>query len=94
MPRTVAGRVNYTGAMTERPRYYANDHSRDVLALEERTIQVEDGRQQEGAPSLEREGFALIRHRSAILDFRNTAAVAQLYPAEIGRASCRERVCR
>lgn len=85
MPRTVAGRVNYTGAMTERPRYYANDHSRDVLALEERTIQVEDGRQQEQAPSLEREGFALVKHRSAILDFRNTAAVAQLYPAEIER---------
>ena len=29
--RVVEGRVNYIGAMRERPRYYANDHSRDVL---------------------------------------------------------------
>ena len=85
MPRTVEGQVNYTGATTERPRYYANDHSRDVLALQECTIQVEDGRHRSQAPSLDREGFTLIKHRSAILDFRNSDAVAQLHPAEIER---------
>ena len=46
MKRTVEGRVHYTGPMAERPRYYANDHSRDVLALEERTILIEDAREQ------------------------------------------------
>ena len=33
MKRTVEGRVHYTGPMAERPRYYANDHSRDVLVV-------------------------------------------------------------
>jgi hypothetical protein len=83
MNRIVEGRVNYTGAMTERPRYYANDHSRDVLALEERTIHVDDARRSALAPSLEREGFALIKHSSAVEDFRDAAAVARTYPAEI-----------
>ena len=83
MNRTVEGRVNYTGAMTERPRYYANDHSRDVLALEEHTIHVDDARRSALAPSLEREGFALIKHSSAVEDFRDAAAVARTYPAEI-----------
>jgi hypothetical protein len=85
MKRTVEGRVNYTGPMAERPRYYANDHSRDVLALEERTIQVDDARQWASAPSLEREGFALIKHSSAVEDFRDVPAVARTYPAEIER---------
>jgi hypothetical protein len=30
MKRTVEGRVHYTGSMAERPRFYANDHSRDA----------------------------------------------------------------
>ena len=30
----VTATVNYLGAMTERPRYYAQDHGRDNLVLE------------------------------------------------------------
>src|SRR6267378_2304826 len=51
--RTVDGRVNYIGQMVERPRYYANDHSRDVLSLDPRTIQIEDARGRTTPPSLE-----------------------------------------
>jgi hypothetical protein len=85
MKRTVEGRVHYTGAMAERPRYYANDHSRDVLALEERTILIDDARERLTPPTLEREGFALIKHSSGVQDFRNAQDVAQIYPAEIER---------
>jgi hypothetical protein len=85
MNRAVEGRVNYNGPMAERPRYYANDHSRDVLALEERTIRIEDARTRVVAPSLEREGFALLKHSSAVEDFRDAQAVASIYPAEIER---------
>lgn len=85
MSRTVEGRVNYTGAMAERARYYANDHSRDVLALEERTIRIADARDQPVSPTLEREGFTLIQHHSAVEDFRDAPAVARIYPAEIER---------
>src|ERR1700722_16869728 len=75
MKRTVEGRVHYTGPMAERPRYYANDHSRDVLALEERTILIDDAREQAISPTLETEGFVLIKHRSAVEDFRNAQEV-------------------
>jgi hypothetical protein len=83
--RTVAGRVNYIGLMAERPRYYANDHSRDVLALDPRVIQIEDARARPTPPSLEREGFALIPHKSAVADFRAADEVARIHPAEIER---------
>jgi hypothetical protein len=85
MKRTVEGRVHYTGPMAERPRYYANDHSRDVLALEERTILIDDAREQAVSPTLETEGFVLIKHSSAVEDFRNAQEVAKLHPAEIER---------
>jgi hypothetical protein len=81
--RFATGRVNYTGTMSERPRYYANDHSRDVLALDEHTIQIEDARCRTVAPSLEREGFALVIHTSAVKDFRDATEVARLHPQEI-----------
>jgi hypothetical protein len=81
--RTVTGVVNYVRAMTVRPRYYANDHSRDVLALDPRTIQIEDARARTLAPSLEHEGFALLEHKSAVTDFRDAAEVARVHPAEI-----------
>jgi hypothetical protein len=85
MTRIVEGLVNYTHAMTERPRYYANDHSRDVLALDERTIQIEDARDRPLAPSLEREGFTLVKHHTAVSDFRDAQSVMRIHPAEIER---------
>jgi hypothetical protein len=83
MTRTVEGLVNYTSAMAERPRYYANDHTRDILVLEERTIRIVDARDRPVPPSLETEGFALVKHHSEVSDFRDTATVMQIHPAEI-----------
>jgi hypothetical protein len=81
--RVVEGRVNYIGAMTQRPRYHANDASRDLLKLDPRTIAIEDARGRSDPPSLAREGFALIAHRSAVADFRSAQEVARVHPAEI-----------
>ena len=83
--RTVAGAVNYIADMAQRPRYYANDHSRDVLALDPRTVIIEDVRGRFDAPSLSREGYQLVSHRSAVEDFENPAEVAAAYPGEIER---------
>ncbi len=83
--RTVTGAVNYIAAMAERPRYYANDHSRDVLALDPRTVIIEDVRARPDAPSLRREGYQLVSHRSSVDDFKNSAEVAAVYPGEIER---------
>ncbi len=85
VPRFVQGRVNYIGAMAERPRYHANDTSRDVLNLDARIIRVEDARTRLEAPSLAREGFTLVAHTSVVKDFRNTADVGANHPREIER---------
>jgi hypothetical protein len=81
--RSVRGLVNYIGEMAQRPRYYANDHSRDILELDPREIAIEDARVRIEAPSLSREGFELFAHRSEIRDFKDTAEVARLHPQEI-----------
>jgi hypothetical protein len=80
---SVEGWVNYIGEMTQRPRYYANDHSRDLLDLDPRRIVIEDARRRNRAPSLADEGFELVAHRSDVGDFKSIAEVAQRHPQEI-----------
>ncbi len=81
--QSVAGQVNYIGEMSQRPRYYANDHSRDVLSLDSRTIQVNDARN--AGATLEREGFTLVAHRSGVEDFRNPDEITRTHYPEIQR---------
>jgi hypothetical protein len=85
MTRTVTSSVNYIGAMAQRPRYYANDHSRDLLALEARQILIEDVRGRTQAPSLRREGYELFEHRSEVKDFKNKDEVSAIHLREIER---------
>jgi hypothetical protein len=81
--RTVSGSVNYIGPMSERPRFHANDHSRDNLNLESHIIRISDARTASVAPSLDREGFELVRHRSAVRDFRDQDEVGRIHRGEI-----------
>jgi hypothetical protein len=83
--RPVEGEVNYIGDMTQRPRYYANDHARDVLVLDPRRVPIEDARLRAEAPALDREGFRLVAHKSAVQDFRDTREVTAVHVAEIER---------
>jgi len=85
LDRRVEGRFNYLGRMSERPRYYVNDISRDVLTLDPRAIQVANARFRPQPPSLAREGFALIAHKSAVADFRNTEEIVRVHRAETRR---------
>jgi hypothetical protein len=79
----VPGLINYIAEMAERPRYYANDHSRDVLTLDPRTVLVSDARSLQTAPSLAVEGFELVSHTSAVTDFRDPEQVTGIHVAEI-----------
>jgi hypothetical protein len=83
--RAVESRFNYIGRMTERPRYYVNDISRDVLTLDPRAVQIEDARLWARPPSLAQEGFALLPHKSAVSDFHNTEEIVRVYPSETER---------
>jgi hypothetical protein len=83
--RPVESRVNYIGPMTERPRYYADDGSRDNLMLDPRTIRVDNARLWVRPSSLAREGFALVPHRSDVSDFRNPEEIARIHRPETER---------
>ena len=77
----VVAAIAYAGRSVERPRYYANDHSRDVLEIAPVPMTIIDARDR-GA-TLDREGFALVAHRSAVADFDDRAAVEAIHRAEI-----------
>ncbi len=68
--------IAYVARTIERPRYFANDHSRDVLDINLRNMEITDGRPL--TTSLDSEGFALVPHKSAFSDF-----TAPDYRAEI-----------
>lgn len=81
-----AFRLNYIGPMTGRPRYYANDYSRDVMALDPRPVAVEDARSRTQPPhTLTREGFQLVPHTSAVADFRDPEQLSRVYRLEMQR---------
>ncbi len=86
--RSVEGVVNYLGAMDQRPRYHARDPSRDNLVLDPRAVRIDDVRG--SGTTLDREGFVLVPHPSAVADFRDAAEVARLHPAEIEALLLRE----
>jgi len=74
--------LNYIGPMPERPRYHADDRSRDALVLDPHAVEIEDARSRPKAPALDEEGFALIAHKSAVTDFDNNDEINRLYRRE------------
>jgi hypothetical protein len=75
--------LNYIGPMSDRPRYHADDSSRDVLTLDPRTVEVENARLRTQPDSLAQAGFTLVPHASAVADFRDPAALATVYRSEM-----------
>ena len=82
-PRTVEAEINYLGPMDSMPYFYARDHDRDNMVLEPCRVEIADARQADPAPSLDREGFTLVPHRSAVTDFEDIEATANIYAPEI-----------
>ncbi len=77
----ISAGINYSARTIPRPRYYANDHIRDELAIDPQSMSIFDGRA--AGASLEREGFTLIRHESAVADFTDADAVRAVHRDEI-----------
>ncbi len=73
--------IAYAGRSLSRPRYYANDHSRDLLDITLIEMDVMDARAR--SPTLDVAGFTLIAHRSAVADFADRAAVEASHRPEI-----------
>jgi hypothetical protein len=72
--------IAYARRSPVRPRYYANDHSRDVLDIVLVEMEVADARAR--APTLDGAGFTLVPHGSAV-DFADRAAVEAIHRPEI-----------
>ena len=81
----VQGRINYLGEMAVRPRFYAVDYSRDNLVIRGEPLPIRDARFVDPPPSLDREGFTLVPHSSAVSEFRDMDSVQRVYLPEIER---------
>jgi hypothetical protein len=83
--RALEARFTYVGPMTARPRFYAVNTARNVIARVCRTVRIEDARSRPELPSLTQEGFALFSHRSEVSDFHNPEQLARTYEPEMER---------
>jgi hypothetical protein len=77
---TVAA-IAYAGRGVARPRYHSNDTSGDRLDIQPLHMNIRDARGLKMA--LDGAGFTLCKHRSAVEDFTNRAAVEAVYRGEI-----------
>lgn len=73
--------IAYAGRSIARPRYYANDHSRDLLDIAPVAMTVTDARTR--SMTLDAAGFTLVRHRSVLEDLTDRAAIEAVHRAEI-----------
>src|SRR5215831_5403833 len=80
----VAGVLNYLKPTGERPRTDAFEQSGGAVnpVHEPHTLRIHDMRPVAAQLSLDREGFLLISHRSAITDFGDERQVRQIYYPE------------
>jgi hypothetical protein len=73
--------INYAARTDYRQCYYANDHSRDTVVVGAQAMALTVGR---GAElSLDREGFRLVSHVSAVRDFEDRDEVAAIHRSEV-----------
>ncbi len=73
--------IAYSGRKFARPRYYANAHERDEVEIAPVLMPVLDGRA--ARTGIDREGFQLVSHTSAVRDFRDREEVARVHMREI-----------
>lgn len=73
--------INYAARVDFRQRYYANDHSKDTVVVEGHLMPLSDART--GTPDLDKEGFKLVRHASAVSDFTDQAQIVAIHADEI-----------
>jgi hypothetical protein len=77
----VSAAIAYAGRGVARPRYHANDQSRDVLDIAPVPMPITDARG--SVMTLDGAGFTLLPHRSMVADFADRAAVDAIHRGEI-----------
>jgi hypothetical protein len=80
---TVEAPINYVAAMSERPKFHAQDHKRDNLRYDTRVMPITDARDWRQPPSLDLEGAALVDSPTKVSDFRDPDEVRRVYLPEV-----------
>ena len=80
---SVESSVNYLDDMDELPIFYSEKIRDNNLKLSTHRIEVRDVRAVNNSLSLDREGFRLVPHPTAMRDFRDTEAVQRVYRPEV-----------
>ncbi len=79
--------LNYLAAMPERPYYYLVDPPPDTPVRntkgDRRTLPIHDARALTPPPTLDREGFALVHHATAVEDLYDPTAIHRVYYKEM-----------
>lgn len=73
--------IAYSGRKFARPRYYANAHDKDQVEIVPALMPMHDSRAEQA--TIDREGFQLLRHTSAVTDFADREQVARVHMREI-----------
>jgi len=81
--RSVSATINYTRPIAERLHIDVRDFSRTNMQFEPHTMKIRDARGLEERLSLDREGFELVPHRSAVAGSRDLELLARDYHAEM-----------
>ena len=85
----VDAELNYLGATSERPRNYTFDppdgEPRSNATHETHRVRVFNLRDAAAPPALDREGFELVHHQSAVTDFYDDEQVRRVYYPEAER---------
>lgn len=78
---TRTARIAYVARDGTRPFYYANAHEKDRVPVELHSMAVHDARAI--AADVDREGFQLVAHRSAVSDWRDRQQLQDIYLGEV-----------
>jgi hypothetical protein len=82
-PSVVDGIINYSVPTRERLHIDVRDFSRTNMRFAPHAMRVRDARAMGTAPSLEREGFVLAEHRSAVAGSHDLELLGRSYHAEM-----------
>ena len=77
----VRAAIGYTERTGKKPYFYANAHEKDYVPLKPAEMEITDARGLD--TDLDREGFTLVHHASALSDFTDLDAVAKVHAGEI-----------
>ena len=87
MSTTIQTELGYLIPSTEKPIYIASEAGADArldisAKFASHAVTIHDAREKEPAPTLDREGFRLIRHDTSVSDFYDDAEVSEVYERE------------